>query len=403
MKSTSWSLCVALALPSVAIGAASVGLGACASDENATVAPPDTSVYVPPTPDASAEGGGEAEAGPCTGADCELFPTTCSPDALCPNGPFDPTNPQAGMDWRTRINVIRGRSASDVWLAGAVGAMAHFDGTSWTVSDVGTQETQRAMWLAGAGEVAFGSLQRIYTRGLGTGDSDAAVSAGGWSVRAFSEPPPDFGFTLSAAWAPPGAASLWLATDSTLWRMNLGPAPDTKLEIVPGIASSECGAVPCNRVRSIHGASTKTIWAVGELGAALRIDGADGDTPTVTQLNSLTLMGLTGVWAASDTDVWAVGGSGTIRRFTGGPLQWAVVPDVPTTENLNAVWGTSSSDVWVVGNAGVVLHFDGTSWSRLKIAGMGSRRPDLHSVWSPGAGHVWVAGYGVALSLGGKP
>jgi hypothetical protein len=391
MTSTKWRLCAAGAL---ACAAASLPLGACASDENGTLPQPDAAQVLGPEADASAE----AETGPCT--DCEFFPATCAPDVLCPSGPFDATDPAVGMDWRTRINVIAGRSASDAWFAGAVGAVAHFDGTAWTPSEVGTQESQRVLWLPHTGEISLGSLQRIFTRGLDAG-TDAAVSAGGWSLLEPPRFPDDFGFELRAGWAAPGSDSLWMATDSTLWRLHLNA--ESTIEVAAGIPSGDCGLIPCNRILSIHGASASTLFAVGEFGAALRITGADGDAPTATQLNPLTWTGLTDVWAASDTDAWAVGGSGTIRHYTGAPLQWDVITNVPTTEGLNGVWGTTSSDVWAVGNAGVVLHYDGTTWTRVKIAGLGARRPDLYGVWSPAPGRVWIGGYGVLLALGGTP
>jgi hypothetical protein len=67
------------------------------------------------------------------------------------------------------------------------------------------------------------------------------------------------------------------------------------------------------------------------------------------------------------------------------------------------VFGSSGSDIWAVGDHGVVLHYDGTRWSRVGIAGLGLRRPDLTAVWVPEPGHVWIGGIGVILSLGGKP
>ena len=63
----------------------------------------------------------------------------------------------------------------------------------------------------------------------------------------------------------------------------------------------------------------------------------------------------------------------------------------------------TKADVWVAGNAGVVLHYDGQTWSRVKIAGLGARRPDLFALWSPAPGRIWVGGYGIVLALGGKP
>ncbi|AKU96568.1 hypothetical protein AKJ09_03232 [Labilithrix luteola] len=51
----------------------------------------------------------------------------------------------------------------------------------------------------------------------------------------------------------------------------------------------------------------------------------------------------------------------------------------------------------------MILHYDGTVWSRIKIAGLGSRRPSMTAVWGTGAGAVYVGGQGIVLSLGGKP
>ena len=84
-------------------------------------------------------------------------------------------------------------------------------------------------------------------------------------------------------------------------------------------------------------------------------------------------------------------------------MTWDVVSGVPTTGNLKAVWGSSSADIWAVGDAGLVLHYDGQTWSRVKVAGQGLRRPNLTTVWVAAPGHVWVGGEGVILSLGGKP
>ena len=80
-----------------------------------------------------------------------------------------------------------------------------------------------------------------------------------------------------------------------------------------------------------------------------------------------------------------------------------MVSGIPTDEDLRAIWGSSSRDIWVVGDAGVVLRYDGTSWSRVKIAGLDGRRPNLTTVWGAARDHVWIGGQGVLLSLGGKP
>jgi hypothetical protein len=380
--------------------------GACASNENAgDVSPGPTTPDRVPQPDAAPDA---LDAAPC--ADCEDFPEVCMPDVLCPNGPFGAPDEASNLDPRTDILVVRGRAPNDVWVAGAVGAVAHFDGTSWTRSDLGAPETQRALWLRDSGEVAFGTFTNIYTRGLpldaDAGMADAAVSPGGWSLRAPPAAPFSFDFfsqQLRSSWAPPGSDMLWMATfgSSGLWRLRLTP-PST-FEILEGIAPSVCTDIGCTEMSAIHGVSASSLWAVGGAGAAIHILDADGETPTAKPFNSLTTAALRGVWAASDRDVWAVGATGTIRHYRGDPLFWEVVGDVPTKSSLNAVWGTSASDLWAVGDAGVVLHYDGKSWSRVKVAGLGRLRPNLYAVWSPAPGHVWVGGQGVVLSLGGKP
>jgi len=392
-----------LAAGALSFATTSLLLAACASNESAAPDADDATSVVPGT-DADADAGDahDVDGASCTTGDCDFFPPTCAPDVLCPSGPFDPLDARNGMDWRTRINVIRGRSPTDIWAAGSVGAAAHFDGTSWTISEMDTFEAQRVLWLPGGGEISFGSLDRVYTRGLDldAGGADASISSGGWTLRAPPEVPSGYGNELTAAWASPGSELLWVATETDMWRLELG---SSTIASRPGIPSSVCALAGCARMRSIHGASASTVWAVGDLGSAVRITNADGDSPQATQLDTLAWMGLAGVWAASDAEAWAVGGHGTIRHYAGEEVGWEVLSDVPTDEDLNAVWGTSPADVWAVGDAAVVVHFDGTSWSRVKIAGLGDRRPELLSVWSPGPGHVLIGGRGIVLALGGKP
>jgi len=386
------------AAATLACTATSTLLGACATNESAAPFTPDASISIAPEEDA---GLADADADTCTTDDCAYFPAACAPDTLCPSGPFNAEDPASGLDWRTRINVVVGRSASDVWYAGAAGAVGHFDGTSWTASDVGTRETQNILWLLDSAEVLIGtpnSPSRIYTRGLEV-DAGRPGSTGGWTHQPKLNATSYFG-NITAAWSNRGSTTLWVSATHALWRIRL--TPESTFEVVTGIPASECSRVSCRTLRSLHGASSATLWAVGDLGTTARITNADEAEPIATAINSGSWMGLRGVWAASDTDVWAVGGAGTILRYAGA-LGWERVSDVPTTENLNAVWGTSPTDIWAVGNAGVVLHYDGAHWSRVKVAGVGDRRPDLFTVWTPAPGRVWAGGDGILLALGEQP
>lgn len=395
------------------VASSTLAMAACASDENVTTNDGSSNTII------GQDGGPDTSSADDAGEDAgtpEAF--VCGPTDLCPTGPFAPNNPGGTLDLRTRMNVIRGRSANDVWAAGVHGVLVHFDGTSWTRSDVGTKETLNALWLRNADELALVSMSSVYTRGLTPVDtSDAsAPSPGGWT--SVGAPPAPANFVelnhtqaFQSAWAPPDAEWLWCTTVESavnaqphdgLWRMHIASATNQPA-IAAAVPTGTCSVLPCQTMTSIHGASADDLWAVGYTGATVHIQNAQSETPTITALDSKTWVGLEGVWAASATDVWAVGGAGVIRHWTGGASSWEIVPDVPTTQTLHAVWGTSATDVWAVGDASVVLHYDGKAWSQVTVAGTGDRRPDLYTVWTATPGHVWIGGDGVLLSLGGNP
>lgn len=387
-----------LAAAALSCTSVSALLGACASDEDATPEIPDATVTLAPEDDA---GGTEASAdtGACASDDCEYFPTACAPGAMCPSGLFNTQDPTRGLDWRTHINVVTGRSATDVWYAGVAGAVGHFDGVSWKASDVGTRETQDILWFLGSAEVLIGTPNapnRIYTRGLDM-DAGSPPSEGGWTRQTSIFAPVEF-WELTAAWSWPGSTTLWVGTTNEVWRVRR--TPEATFEATQAIPSSVCHVAGCRSLRSLHGASSDTIWGVGDIGATVRITASGGSTPSATAVESNTWIGLRGVWAASDANVWAVGGAGTVLHYTGDALGWEQVQGVPTSVNLNAIWGTSPSDIWAVGDASVVLHYDGARWTRIHVAGLGDRRPALTTVWTPEPGRVWAGGDGILLALG---
>ncbi|AKU94813.1 hypothetical protein AKJ09_01477 [Labilithrix luteola] len=384
-------------------------LAACATDDSASPPSVDAGANAVPVADAGLDVDAEdVDAGPCS--DCEWFPKDCTDDVLCNAGPYDSNSPGGRLDPVAKITVIRGRSPSDVWAAGELGAFAHFDGTSWSKVEVDIPESLHAIWLRSSSEITFGRLEHPYTRGMDAG-TDASVSPGGWSEQVPGVTSPTYGpndVIVGSAWASPNAEWLWTATRPTgsgsppgLWRLRV--LPSGVLELGIGATTTQCVLATCIRLGAIHGASADELWAVGQDGATVRVTAADTDSPVVDQFNSQTRSRLEGVWQFSSSNVWSVGYSGTVRHYGGQGRVWDVVSDVPTSTNLHAITATSPSDIWVVGDASTVLHFDGTSWTRVKIAGLGSRRPDLVSAWSPSPGRVWIGGQGVLLSLGAKP
>lgn len=414
---------MALALLAIATWTSAL-LVACAANEPEANSSLDPSQTVPENDGGQTQeidATDDAAPPPCT-EDCEYYPAACSADALCLAGLFDPEKPAGdtdNFDWRTNLNMIRGRSANDVWVMGPVGALGHFDGTSWKAmaapfppaSYGGRPSTFWAFWLREASEIGIAGVDRVFTRGLvDPEDPDDGVDAaapGEWTDRGAITLTFDTTYTasyqlLSTGWAAPGGDELWLATTSTdpTWA---GPNGLLRVRLTPEhMLEGEAKLTYSGTLLAMHGSAADDFWAVGNGGVALRVtETADGSMAT-DLYNTQTRNSLHGVWAASTNDVWAVGSGGTVRHYTGARLLWDVVDDVPLV-NLNAVWGTSPSDIWAVGDRAIVLHFDGTRWSRMKVGGLGTRRPNLTSVWTATPGHVWIGGEGVLLSFGGTP
>ena len=380
-------------------------VGACASDgELDGVAPEDKGSPIPaPTIDA----GGDVDAG-CTGDDCKYYPAECTEDALCSGGLFDPSNPQNGFDLRTSVLAFAARSPSDAWIGGSVGQLGHFDGTAWKPSTLGIQRSLAAIWLYGDAEVAFDLPSQLYTRGLDAG-ADAAVFLDGWSSfgsATFTQRWPT-GATVATAWAHPDASTLWVGgaeapslAETLLWRLRRS---ETGAFTFSPLLNGDALHLRNREIFRIHGSSPNELWVVGSIGIAARVSEAESETPSVTLYNTLTTVALNGVWQAAPNDVWTVGATGTVRRYRGDPRCWEIYEDVPTKQHLRAIAGSSPNDIWIVGDEATVFHFDGTTWQRVKIAGLGLRRPRLEHVWVPSPGKVWIAGRGVLVSLGGKP
>ncbi len=128
-----------------------------------------------------------------------------------------------------------------------------------------------------------------------------------------------------------------------------------------------------------HGFSPSDVFVVGNEGTVLHFDGA-----TWTRQATPTKQPLWGVWGASNTDLWAVGGDGqpmsaTLLHFDGSAWTTEIVPPLQKQRvgQFLKVWGRSADDVYVVGQRGVVLHRTQGAW-REELVGASD---DLVSIW----------------------
>ncbi len=117
----------------------------------------------------------------------------------------------------------------------------------------------------------------------------------------------------------------------------------------------------------VHGTGPSDVWMVGEMGRVAHWDGR-----RFVEHARLTKATLFGVWAASATDVWAVGGTpegGTgadndvVLHFDGKTWAKSPLPGTQKGRALFKVWGSSAEDVYVVGEHGSIWHRKGGAWA----------------------------------------
>lgn len=137
-----------------------------------------------------------------------------------------------------------------------------------------------------------------------------------------------------------GARAFALVTIST---PELGPVADWQFDNEPRPS-----------IQAVWGSGDSDVFAVGNSGTIYHFDGQSW-----TEQSTSVDYDLLDIWGFSAGDVYAAGRGGTILHFEGGI--WSEV-ESGTSEDLSGVWGSSPDDIFVVGERGGILHFDGTNW-----------------------------------------
>jgi hypothetical protein len=130
----------------------------------------------------------------------------------------------------------------------------------------------------------------------------------------------------------------------------------------------------------VSGVTSSDVYVVGGRGTVLYFNGTRW-----TEQRSGTSRNLTAVRAISPTDVFAVGFDGLILHFDG--KEWRRQAS-GTTRTLSAIWGDSSSHLVAVGRSGTILRYDGKVWH----AEESHTRQDLLAVWGSSASDVYAGG-----------
>lgn len=222
---------------------------------------------------------------------------------------------------------------------------------------------------------------------FGNGDG-ATVSFSGQATPVWSAEGPGGGALMRAVWGTSGVAysvggvisgGVWTSLTPGQWNFqNFGSASWA----------------------SVAGADSSHVWAGGDGGLYTIVDGGGWQQQTIAPNDAGFAGEISGVWAASPTEAWAVSVAGQILHYSGGawalagvdsvaPLHaisgsaagvYVVVGDnghmavpmagggfspVPTntTAALRGVWEQSATNIFAVGDSGTIVHCTGASMS----------------------------------------
>lgn len=125
-------------------------------------------------------------------------------------------------------------------------------------------------------------------------------------------------------------------------------------------------------------ASPSDVWAVGLSGVALHFDGLHW-----TQMHT-GVRTLRAVYGFASNDVW-LAGTFTALHWDGAQLKPYLLP---VRGEINDVFGVTPNDVWAVGSSRQAAHWDGNNWSVVDTGYPGW----LEAVWGSSKNDVWAAG-----------
>ena len=152
----------------------------------------------------------------------------------------------------------------------------------------------------------------------------------------------------------------------------------------PAVSDAQGDAVATWVLGSTVGAQSVTAAAAGLSGSPTFTATANAAANTLTWVGEQLPSG-SSIWAGSASDVFVVGGGGTIRHFNGSSWE---LQNSGTTNDLHVIWGSSSTDVYTGGTGGTILHYDGASWS--PVAGTPSDA--IYSIWASSPSDVFAVG-----------
>jgi hypothetical protein len=247
----------------------------------------------------------------------------------------------------------------DVWVTAEAGRVFHFDGTSWSETQLASSQR-----MVGAWGFAPNDLWLVGGNELARYDGSA------WTITVLSDEDPGiddvvaiWGSSPSDVWAV-GSQSTAAHFDGTSWQ-----------RMIAGSGENEV----------VWGSGPDDVYLSGVFGMA-HWDGSSWQD-LEPDWNSGSAEG---IWGFGANDLWLASGSSELAHFDGGG--WTST-ELDFTAEASVLWGRAPNDIWGVGTPGGILHYDGASWSETGHQVIGSPYlRQFHGVHGSSQGDVWIVG-----------
>lgn len=157
------------------------------------------------------------------------------------------------------------------------------------------------------------------------------------------------------------------------------------------------GTVTLNDIsQNPNNSSNDDLFIVGNGGYAVAWDGKDGGVTTQSKSGGGTILtGSINAMLGGGAFHYAAGDNGGIsRRATSGgnSNKWQVTTPAPTTQHLRGLWASSDTNIYAVGDGGTILQFDGATWTAVKVTNQPTFKTNLRAVWGTSNSNVYAVG-----------
>jgi hypothetical protein len=302
----------------------------------------------------------------------------------------------------SNLNGVWAGAPDNVWAVGMDGLILRYDGKRWQRFAGPTTKTLFAVWgtaadsvwIGGAGGLFFWNGKEFTTYPSSSSIIDVHGSAADNVRGTLGTQAIDYfdGKKLTIPVLTEGGptssvVSVWTFAPRVAYGAGSGGAIiradgpfDQPFDYATSIVYTAGGYL-----RDLWGTTAdEALWAVGDAG--LVVSGQVADKTSFHVVDSGTITALYGVWGSSQSDIWAVGDTGTIIHYDGTGFEDRSVA-APRID-FRDIDGTGKSDIWAVGNDGAIFHFDGSKWSAPNTL----TDQELFGVWGTSDDDVWAVG-----------